>query len=134
MRKSVAATIIAGGLAAAMAVMAQAQDDSQQAAGGEARNRHCLSISRIDRIEKVNDQTLIFHMHGDEKYINHLPYRCSGLKRNTFLHETSMNSYCDLDTISIIDTSLGMRLGSCPLGPFEPYTEPLISGDRGEDQ
>lgn len=57
-------------------------------------------------------------MHGDEKYINHLPYRCSGLKRNSFLHETSPNSYCDLDIISVIDASLGMRLGSCPLGPL----------------
>jgi hypothetical protein len=132
MRKSLAGTIIAGGLAAAMATTTQAQGEPRQATDGEAPNRHCLSISRIDRIEKVDDQTLIFHMHGNKKYINHLPYRCGGLKRNSFLHETSLNSYCDLDTISVIDTSLGMRLGSCPLGPFEPYTGPDSSSTPGQ--
>ncbi|MEQ8801661.1 MAG: hypothetical protein RLP45_06455, partial [Haliea sp.] len=80
--------------------------------------------NQIDRIEVVDDQTMIFHMHGDKKYINNLPYRCHGLKNNSFIHETSLNSYCDLDIISVLDVGLGMRLGSCPLGDFSPYTAP----------
>ena len=86
----------------------------------EKAERDCLPMSQIDRIEIVDDQTLMFHMHGDRKYINRLPYPCHGLKsEGTFLHETSLNSYCDLDIISVLDTSIGMRLGSCPLGDFE---------------
>ena len=90
----------------------------------EPVTRHCLPMSQIDRIEVVDDQTLIFHMHSKTDYINHLPYKCHGLKHNALLHETSLNSYCDLDIISVVDTSIGMRMGSCPLGKFEPYTKP----------
>ncbi|QIB66452.1 hypothetical protein [Kineobactrum salinum] len=132
MRNSIAGTIIAGGLTAALTVAVQTATAQAAADSEKPRDRRCLSISRIDRIETVDNQTLIFHMHGDEKYINHLPYRCSGLKHNSFLHETSLNSYCDLDIISVVDTSLGMRLGSCPLGPFEPYTE--AASNSNEEQ
>lgn len=85
----------------------------------EAETRNCLPISHIRRIETVDNQTLVFHMRGKDKYVNHLPYRCSGLKRNSFIHETSLNSYCDLDIISVVDLRIGMRMGSCPLGKFE---------------
>lgn len=87
-----------------------------------AETRHCLPMSHIRRIETVDDRTLIFHMHGKDKYVNHLPYRCPGLKRNSFIHETSLNSYCDLDIISVVDLRVGMRMGSCPLGKFEKVT------------
>ncbi|PLW82048.1 hypothetical protein CWI75_13275 [Kineobactrum sediminis] len=90
----------------------------------DPETRQCLPMSHIDRIEVVDDQTLIFHMHGKTDYINHLPYKCHGLKHNAILHETSLNSYCSLDIISVVDTTIGMRMGSCPLGKFEPYTEP----------
>lgn len=85
--------------------------------------RQCLPMSQIDHIEVVDNNALIFHMHGKKKYINRLPYRCSGLKRNSFMHEATLNQYCDLDTITVLDTSIGMRLGSCPLGKFQPYVE-----------
>lgn len=89
------------------------------------QSRHCLPISHLKRIEIVDNQSLIFHMNNKIRYINKLPFKCSGLKsRGTFLHETSLASYCDLDTITVIDASLGMRLGSCPLGKFELYNEP----------
>lgn len=88
------------------------------------QTRNCVSISRIKRIEIVDNQTLIFHLNHKVKYINRLPFNCPGLKsRGTFLHETSLSSYCDLDTITVIDASLGMRMGSCPLGKFEIYKE-----------
>ena len=90
--------------------------------GGPAapRERHCLWMPQLNRVEIVDDFTLVFHMSGGKRYVNILPYRCSGLKRRgTFLHETATNNYCDLDTITVIDTSTGMRLNSCPLGKFE---------------
>jgi len=92
----------------------------------EARSeRRCLPISHIERIEVVDDQTLHFHMRGGQDYLNHLPHRCAGLKsRGTFMHATSTQNYCDLDTITQVDTTIGMRLGSCPLGNFEVYEEP----------
>lgn len=88
----------------------------------DPETRNCLSISHIRRIETVDDQTLVFHMRGKDRYVNHLPYRCPGLKRNSFIHETSLNSYCDLDIISVVDLRIGMRMGSCPLGKFQKVT------------
>mgnify|MGYP006427511335 CR=1 FL=1 len=90
-----------------------------------AETRNCLPMSQIRRIETVDDQTLLFHMHGDRKYVNRLPYRCPGLEQNSFVHETSLNSYCDLDIISVVDLTIGMRMGSCPLGEFEKVEAPL---------
>src|SRR6056297_2313928 len=87
------------------------------------KTRHCLPMAQIDRVEVVDDRTLLFHMHGDKDYVNHLPYRCAGLETEAFIHETSLNQYCDLDTITVYNTSVGMRMASCPLGEFERYTE-----------
>ncbi len=95
---------------------------SLTAAAGEQEGgpADCLWMPQLNRVEIVDDFTLVFHMSGGKRYVNILPYRCSGLKRRgTFLHETATNNYCDLDTITVIDTSTGMRLNSCPLGKFE---------------
>lgn len=99
--------------------LALAEQDT--VSGAEAGDRRCLPISHIRRIEIIDDNTLHFHMRGDQHdYLNRLPHRCSGLKSHgTFMHSTSTSNYCDLDTITVLDTSLGMRLGSCPLGRFE---------------
>lgn len=87
----------------------------------DSDERRCLSISHIRRIEILDDSTLYFHMRGGQfDYLNHLPHRCPGLKSHgTFMHSTSTSNYCDLDVITVVDTSLGMRLASCPLGRFE---------------
>lgn len=125
MRRSVFALSSALLLLAAPAALAdQISGTSAAEAGGEnaqSSDRRCLAIHQIRRIEIIDDSTIHFHMRGGEHdYINHLPHRCSGLKsRGTFMHSTSTNNYCDLDTITVIDTNLGMRLASCPLGRFE---------------
>lgn len=92
----------------------------ESAVDEEATQRRCLSLNQIRRIEIIDDQTLKFHMRGSgPDYLNHLPYRCSGLRnRGAFMHATSTSDYCDLDIITQIDTGIGMRLGSCPLGRF----------------
>lgn len=102
-----------------LSVMAEQQEEPA---------RRCIPMHQIDRIEVVNDKTLVFHLHGDRKYVNMLPYRCRGLEHNAFLHETSLASYCDLDVISVLDTSLGVRLGSCPLGKFQVYDPTMTEG------
>jgi hypothetical protein len=110
--------LVISALSAPAAVAGEHKGEKKQ-----ERERHCLSIARVNRIEVVDDQTMLFHMNGGKKYINKLPYKCHGLKHNAFIHETSIQSYCDLDTITVYDASLGMRLGACPLGEFEPYEE-----------
>ena len=114
-RRNCLVTTLAGALLLAGATVLAADDN-----GDELRERHCLPLAQIDQIEVLDDQTLKFHMLGGPDYINHLPYRCTGLKnRRTFVHETSTSNYCDLDTITQIDTAIGMRVGTCPLGKCE---------------
>lgn len=114
-----------GGKAAADSAAEKGSESS------EGTQRRCLSLNQIRRIEVVDDQTLKFHMHGGgPDYLNHLPYRCTGLKRRgAFMHATSTSNYCDLDIITQIDTMIGMRLGSCPLGKFEAVER----ASKGED-
>lgn len=125
-------------LTAPVALADQADSASGAEAGAkdsesaQSSDRRCLGINQIRRIEIVDDSTVHFHMHGGgPDYINHLPHRCPGLKsRGTFMHSTSTNNYCDLDTITVIDTNLGMRLASCPLGRFEAVDRPADSDDE----
>jgi len=91
-----------------------------------AETRHCLPISQIRRIQTVDDQTLLFHMRGSAKYVNHLAQTCYGLKRNSFVHRTPMNSYCNMDIITVVDMVSGMQLGSCTLGKFEKVMDASV--------
>lgn len=107
-------------LESAGTVQAQ-QDSAMQRIGqpGATEARDCLPISQIRRIQTVDDNTLLFHMRGSAKYVNHLPQTCHGLKRHSFVHRTPMNSYCSMDIITVVDMMSGMQLGSCALGKFE---------------
>lgn len=91
-----------------------------------SETRTCLPILQIRRIETVDDQTLLFHMRGSKKYVNHLPRTCHGLKRNSFIHRTPVNSYCNMDIITVVDMFTGMQFGSCPLGKFEEVMDASI--------
>ncbi|MGV6806486.1 MAG: hypothetical protein ACWA5K_01110 [bacterium] len=83
----------------------------------------CLLISRIRNIDVLDSQTLLFRMRGGPDYVNHLPRRCSGITHNPILHETRIERYCNLDTISVIDTTTRMKINTCALGEFEEYVE-----------
>lgn len=126
--------VLSLGMTPAIATPADTADSkTAEKESADVRDRRCLGINQIRRIEIIDDSTIYFHMRGGRgDYINHLPHRCPGLKsRGTFMHSTSTNNYCDLDTISVIDTNLGMRLASCPLGRFEAV-EPQGAAQESE--
>lgn len=85
----------------------------------------CISVSRIDQTEILDDNTILFYMRGDEIYRNHLPRRCPGLERNErFSYRTSTSRLCDIDTVTVLE-QWGARLQSgftCALGMFHPIT------------
>ena len=105
---------------AIVAPPAGAQDLDDDAA------ERCLPLNRISRTEIVDDYNILFHMRGNQIYLNRLPHRCIGLKNErTFLYRTSMNRLCDLDIITVIyNNGFGFTPGaSCGLGRFYPVTE-----------
>lgn len=73
---------------------AQAQQDNAMdriAPPEQPEERNCLSKSHIRSIKTVDDDTLLFHMRGSKKYVNHLPRTCQGLTRYSLVHRTPMN-------------------------------------------
>ncbi len=90
------------------------------------KNPNCLSLSQVDHTEVLDDQTILFYMHGKKIWKSTLPYKCPSLGyEKSFSHKTSTNDYCSIDIITVIYSAGGLREGpSCGLGPFTAYTPP----------
>lgn len=83
--------------------------------------KRCVSLKRISRTDVIDDNNILFYMHGRKVYLNKLPHKCPGLARaDAFMYRTSMSQLCDLDVITVLD-NIGfgfMRGPSCGLGTF----------------
>ncbi len=87
--------------------------------------KRCISLVRIDHIEVIDRQHILFHMRGKKTYLNTLPHRCPGLsKHRPIMYRTSTSQLCDLDSITVLQSiGRGYQPGaSCGLGKFEPVT------------
>jgi hypothetical protein len=102
---------------------------------------NCVSLSRVDHTEVVDDATLLFYMRGDEIYRNVLPHRCPGLDREQqFMYRVTTSQLCNVDVITVLD-NLGGRFmpgASCGLGKFQPVSEEAAEeikaiAERGEE-
>ena len=95
----------------------------------EESAERCVSLTRIDRTEVIDDHNILFHMRGGKIYRNQLPRRCPGLRRErSFSYRTSLSQLCDLDMITVLyDYGIGITPGaSCGLGRFIPINEEEI--------
>ena len=89
---------------------------------GEMLN--CVSLQQLKHSRILDNKTILFESVGDKAYLNELPFECPQLKAmDAYAHKTSINSMCNLDLITVIDTAADQRLGSCSLGKFERLTE-----------
>jgi hypothetical protein len=92
----------------------------------DPQGEHCVSLNRIDRMEVIDEQNVLFHMKGGEIYVNNLPHRCNSLdRRDTLMYRTSMSRLCSLDIITVLEPiGFGFSPGiSCGLGKFYRVTE-----------
>jgi hypothetical protein len=86
----------------------------------------CISLRSVDKTDVVDDNNILFYMRNGDIYLNRLPHRCPGLKRErTFMYRTTMPRLCDVDLITVLDQSgFGFMPGaSCGLGRFYPISE-----------
>jgi hypothetical protein len=100
---------------------AAAQDDL--ASGGPER---CITLTRLDKTEIIDDRTIIFMMRGGAIYLNHLARECPGLKREEhFMYSPTSNRLCDIDTVTVLEQwGFGLTRGfTCALGVFHPISE-----------
>lgn len=98
----------------------------------------CITPSRIDRTEVIDEQTVVFHMRGKDVYVNRLPNACRSLAREKrFSYDVRTNRLCSVDTITVLEWwGTGLSRGmSCGLGEFYPITQEeaeLLDIDPGE--
>lgn len=100
----------------------------------EEAAQRCINLRRLDRSEVLNNQAIVFHMRGDDIFINRLRYRCSGLsRRDTIMFETRFNQLCNLDQVTVLNEMGGrfMRGASCGLGLFHPIDEDTVDLLKG---
>lgn len=97
----------------------------------------CVSLSRIDRTDVIDDRNIAFHMRGGDIYVNELSRACPRLDRERrFSYRTSTSQLCSMDLIRVLENSgLGIRAGiACQLGMFVPATEELVEILKGNEE
>ncbi|HET7132488.1 MAG TPA: hypothetical protein VFJ95_09580 [Gammaproteobacteria bacterium] len=81
----------------------------------------CISVSRIDKTDIIDDQTILFFMRGKRIYRNYLPSKCPGLEvEDRFGYRTVTSRLCRVDMINVLP-----RIGfptACRLGEFTPIS------------
>jgi hypothetical protein len=91
----------------------------------EEDTERCVDLRAIDRTDVVDDYNILFYMRSGDIYVNHLPRRCPGLRRErTFSYRTTMSRLCNVDLITVLDNmGSGFQPSvSCGLGLFYPIT------------
>ncbi len=80
----------------------------------------CLSFIRIDRTKVWDDWHILFKMRNGDFWLNALPQKCSRLGREgSFMYKNAINQLCNMDIITVLDTSTQMKGPSCSLGDFQ---------------
>jgi len=80
----------------------------------------CINVSRFQRMEAADDQTLLFHLSGDRVYRNTLHQRCPNIDRpNTNIAYEATSRLARLCANDLVKTTDGL---TCRLGQFAAIT------------
>lgn len=108
-------------IAAAPAPGPQKDRDQVPAATPTGDPVSCIPMSSVRSTLVRSDKVIDFEMAGGKVYRNELPAACPGLNNERrFLHRTSIDEYCDLDTITVLHSDPIMQGATCGLGKFQP--------------
>ena len=121
--KTVVRVLLFSALPMLMGNIAQAEDDAEVF----SEPQDCISLTRLDRTDIIDDRNILFYMRGKEVYLNQLPHRCSGLRMSDgFSYRRTINRLCKIDMIRPLPRG-GMGGGiACGLGTFRLVTEDEI--------
>ena len=119
-----ASALAASALFASLASCSAPAGSTQDAHAGPSGSI-CLRDGDIDHTRVVDDQTILFFMHGQTVYRNRLDRRCVGLRNDSrgFSYEPTdpgSNSICS--NLVIITTNTDHNV--CSLGAFERLERP----------
>lgn len=96
------------------------------AASDDTRPLRCVNVRNIDHTVVVDNQNILFYMHGDRIYQNHLRHAVPGLNRNDpFMYVTHSTQLCRSDTVTVLERwGFGFMAGaSGALDSFVPIEE-----------
>ncbi len=80
---------------------------------GEVKS--CLRLHDISSTRILDSRHILFKARNGDTYLNKLPHRCGGLRRNDgFAYKVSGSRLCSVDTIEVLDFG-----GICSLGSFQ---------------
>ncbi len=84
----------------------------------------CVTLTRIDSTKVFDDYNILFKMKGNKAYLNTLPHRCARLGfEKSFSYAVSTNQLCNVDLITVFDSSSNIQGPTCGLGKFVEYKE-----------
>jgi uncharacterized protein DUF6491 len=114
---------------------AQNVDQILTQASDYAQAKRCLGPNQYRSIRVLDDQHILFEGRKDQMWVNTLPIRCPGLRRNSTLvieRATGFGSLCKMDSISVYEwfdgpwySRMPWRWSNsprCGLGEFQPIT------------
>lgn len=96
---------------------------------------NCLQLRLVDRMEILDEWHILFFMRDQKIYNNHLPGKCSGLRRNdTIMYRTPLNQICSIDTFTVLENFGGgfMPGVTCTFGKFYPATQDEVDALKAE--
>ena len=107
-------------IAAAPAPAPQHKEEVPEATPtGEAVS--CIPMHSIRTTQVRSDKVIDFVVAGGKVYRNELPIACPGLGfERRFIHKTSLDSYCSLDQITVLNHPPYIPGATCGLGKFQP--------------
>jgi len=80
----------------------------------------CIQMNQVRETRVHSDDVIDFVTSGHKVYRNTLPGGCPQLGfEKRFLHQTSINQYCSLDTITVLTEPSLTRGATCGLGQFQ---------------
>ena len=101
---------------------------------------NCIQSAQIRASRVLDSQTIEFKLTGNRTYLNVLPHKCPGLRKNQpFAYQTSQSTLCNVDLITLLEPTLGMRaMGRCGLGKFyllpDTGAGPVLEDDEAPPQ
>ena len=113
--------ILAATLLISTTANAKPDRDTVPAATPIGKPVSCLQNNEVSETRVQSDKVIDFITYSGKVYRNTLPYSCPSLGfEQRFLHKTSTNDYCSIDTITVLQ-SPGLSQGAtCGLGEFQP--------------
>ncbi len=82
----------------------------------------CVQLTRIYSSRVIDDNNILFIMKGKKAYLNNLPHRCPRLGfEKSFSYNLSINQLCNVDIITVFDSTSRIQGPSCGLGKFIEY-------------